>query len=289
MNTEQRYLLRITCPGRTGLVAAITGFLADQHCFITELSQFDDIQTGRFFCRAEFFKPESGLTLVELSDLFSEIGSRFEMDWRFIDRVVPHRTLILVSKFDHCLNDLLYQKQTGELNIDVATVASNHPNLEPLAKFHQAPYVLLPSGKSKLATKAAQEERIRELIDEQRVDLVVLARYMQVLSDELCHDLAGRCINIHHSFLPSFKGARPYHQAFERGVKAIGATAHYVAADLDEGPIIDQEVARVDHTFGPEQLLATGRNMENYALSRAVKAHSEHRVFLNGHKTVVLK
>ena len=289
MNTEQRYLLRITCPGRTGLVAAITGFLADQHCFITELSQFDDIQTGRFFCRAEFFKPESGLTPVELSDLFAEIGSRFEMDWRFIDRAVLHRTLILVSKFDHCLNDLLYRKQTGELNIDVTTVASNHPDLEPLAKFHQAPYVVLPSGKSKLATKAAQEERIRELIDEQRVDLVVLARYMQVLSDELCQDLAGRCINIHHSFLPSFKGARPYHQAFERGVKAIGATAHYVTADLDEGPIIDQEVARVDHTFGPEQLLATGRNMENYALSRAVKAHSEHRVFVNGHKTVVLK
>ena len=194
-----------------------------------------------------------------------------------------------MSKFDHCLNDLLYRKQTGELNIEVTTVASNHPDLEPLAKFHQAPYVVLPSGKSKLATKAAQEERIRELIDEQRVDLVVLARYMQVLSDELCQDLAGRCINIHHSFLPSFKGARPYHQAFERGVKAIGATAHYVTADLDEGPIIDQEVARVDHTFGPEQLLATGRNMENYALSRAVKAHSEHRVFLNGHKTVVLK
>ena len=289
MNTEERYLLRITCPGRTGLVAAITGFLAEQDCFITELSQFDDIQTGRFFCRAEFFKPESGLTPDELSELFSEIGARFEMDWKFINRSIPHRTLILVSKFDHCLNDLLYRKQTGELNIDVTTVASNHPDLEPLARFHQAPFEVLPTGKSKLATKAAQEDRIRQLIDEQNVDLVVLARYMQVLSDELCQDLAGRCINIHHSFLPSFKGARPYHQAYERGVKAIGATAHYVTADLDEGPIIDQEVARVDHTFGPDQLLATGRNMENYALSRAVKAHSEHRVFLNGHKTVVLK
>ncbi len=289
MNTEERYLLRITCPGRTGLVAAITGFLADQDCFITELSQFDDIQTGRFFCRAEFFKPESGRTPDELSDLFSEIGSRFEMDWKFINRSVPHRTLILVSKFDHCLNDLLYRKQTAELNIDVTTVASNHPDLEPLARFHHAPFEVLPTAKSKLATKAAQEERIRQLIDEQSVDLVVLARYMQVLSDELCQDLTGRCINIHHSFLPSFKGARPYHQAYERGVKAIGATAHYVTADLDEGPIIDQEVARVDHTFDPDQLLATGRNMENYALSRAVKAHSEHRVFLNGHKTVVLK
>ena len=289
MNTEERYLLRITCPGRTGLVAAITGFLAEQDCFITELSQFDDIQTGRFFCRAEFFKPESGLTPDELSELFSEIGARFEMDWKFINRSIPHRTLILVSKFDHCLNDLLYRKQTGELNIDVTTVASNHPDLEPLARFHQAPFEVLPTGKSKLATKAAQEDRIRQLIDEHHVDLVVLARYMQVLSDELCQDLTGRCINIHHSFLPSFKGARPYHQAYERGVKAIGATAHYVTADLDEGPIIDQEVARVDHTFGPDQLLATGRNMENYALSRAVKAHSEHRVFLNGHKTVVLK
>jgi formyltetrahydrofolate deformylase len=289
MNTEERYLLRITCPGRTGLVAAITGFLAEQNCFITELSQFDDIQTGRFFCRAEFFKPGSGLTPDELSDLFSEIGARFEMDWKFINRSIPHRTLILVSKFDHCLNDLLYRKQTGELNIDVTTVASNHPDLEPLARFHQAPFEMLPAGKSKLATKAAQEDRIRQLIDVHNVDLVVLARYMQVLSDELCQNLAGRCINIHHSFLPSFKGARPYHQAYERGVKAIGATAHYVTADLDEGPIIDQEVARVDHTFGPDQLLATGRNMENYALSRAVKAHSEHRVFLNGHKTVVLK
>ena len=289
MNTEERYLLRITCPGRTGLVAAITGFLAEQDCFITELSQFDDIQTGCFFCRAEFFKPESVLTPDELSELFSEIGARFEMDWKFINRSIPHRTLILVSKFDHCLNDLLYRKQTGELNINVTTVASNHPDLEPLARFHQAPFEVLPTGKSKLATKAAQEDRIRQLIDEHHVDLVVLARYMQVLSDELCQDLAGRCINIHHSFLPSFKGARPYHQAYERGVKAIGATAHYVTADLDEGPIIDQEVARVDHTFGPDQLLATGRNMENYALSRAVKAHSEHRVFLNGHKTVVLK
>jgi formyltetrahydrofolate deformylase len=289
MNTEERYLLRITCPGRTGLIAAITGFLADQNCFITELSQFDDIQTGRFFCRAEFFKPESGLAPDDLSDLFSEIGARFEMDWKFINRSIPHRTLILVSKFDHCLNDLLYRKQTGELNIYVTTVASNHPDLEPLARFHQAPFEVLPTGKSKLATKAAQEDRVRQLVDGHNVDLVVLARYMQVLSDELCQDLAGRCINIHHSFLPSFKGARPYHQAYERGVKAIGATAHYVTADLDEGPIIDQEVARVDHTFGPDQLLATGRNMENYALSRAVKAHSEHRVFLNGHKTVVLK
>ena len=289
MDHTARYLLRITCPGRTGLVAAITGFLADHGCFITELSQFDDIQTGRFFCRAEFFKPDSGMSPDALSDQFADIGHQFEMQWRFIDPTVPHRTLILVSKFDHCLNDLLYRNGTGELNLDVTTVASNHPDLEPLANFHKIPFEVLPSAGSKLATKAVQEERIRELIETQNADLIVLARYMQILSDELCAELAGRCINIHHSFLPSFKGARPYHQAYERGVKAIGATAHYVTADLDEGPIIDQEVSRVDHTFGPEQLMATGRNMENFALSRAVKAHSEHRVFLNGHKTVVLK
>lgn len=289
MQTQSRYLLRITCPGRTGLVAAITGFLAEENCFITELSQFDDIQTGRFFCRAEFFKPDSGLTPDALSERFAHIGAQFSMEWRFIDPSIPHKTLILVSKFDHCLNDLLYRKGTGELNIEVTAVASNHPDLEPLARFHTVPYEVLPTGRSQLGTKAAQEDRIRELISEGEVELVVLARYMQILSDELCRDLAGRCINIHHSFLPSFKGARPYHQAYERGVKAIGATAHYVTADLDEGPIIDQEVARVDHTQGPDALLAVGRNMENYALSRAVKAHSEHRVFLNGHKTVVLK
>ncbi len=289
MEQNARMLLRITCPGRTGLVAAITGFLADEACFITELSQFDDLQTGRFFCRAEFYAPSSEMTPEMLSERFRAVGIRFDMDWRFIDPSIGHKTLILVSKFDHCLNDLLYRRATGELNLDVTCVASNHPDLEPLSRFHQIPYEVLPKGKSQLSTKALQEERIRELIETSDVELVVLARYMQILSDELCRDLAGRCINIHHSFLPSFKGARPYHQAYERGVKAIGATAHYVTADLDEGPIIDQEVARVDHTQGPDALQAVGRNMENYALARAVKAHSEHRVFLNGHKTVVLK
>ncbi|MEK9669721.1 MAG: formyltetrahydrofolate deformylase [Gammaproteobacteria bacterium] len=289
MKDKERYVLRVSCPERMGLIAAITGFLADQKCFITELLQFDDFRAERFFCRVEFSKPESGIPLNDLSDLFSKVGAVFEMDWIFINPSIPVRTLILVSKFDHCLNDILYRQQTGELNIDVTTVASNHPDLESLARFHKAPFEVLPTGKSKLETKVAQEDRIRQLIDEHNVDLVVLARYMQVLSDELCQDLAGRCINIHHSFLPSFKGARPYHQAYERGVKAIGATAHYVSADLDEGPIIDQEVVRVDHTFGPDQLLTMGRNAENLALARAMKVHSEYRVFLNGNKTVVLK
>ena len=289
MREIPRYLLKITCPGRTGLVAAITGFLADNECFITELSQFDDTRTGQFFCRAEFCVPDSGFAADQLSERFNEIGQKFDMSWRFVDPSIPHKTLILVSKFDHCLNDLLYRKGTKELNIDVTSVASNHPDLEPLARFHQVAYEVLPVGSSKLETKSLQEDRIREMIKAQQVDLVVLARYMQVLSEEMCKDLEGRCINIHHSFLPSFKGARPYHQAFERGVKAIGATAHYVTSNLDEGPIIDQEVAPVDHTQGPDALLAVGRNIENYALSRAVKAHSEHRVFLNGHKTVVLK
>src|SRR5210317_791551 len=177
MKNTARYLLRITCPGRTGLVAAITGFLADQECFITELSQFDDIQTGRFFCRAEFFKPDSGLSPNQLSEMFSEIGARFEMTWKFIDPSIPHNTLILVSKFDHCLNDLLYRKGTGELNIEVTAVASNHPDLEPLARFHTVPYEVLHTGRSQLGTKAAQEDRIRELITEGEVELVVLARY----------------------------------------------------------------------------------------------------------------
>ena len=284
-----RYFLTITCPGRTGLVAAITGFLAEHECFITELSQFDDLQTGRFFCRAEFRVPSPETTLNGLHDAFAAVGERFGMVWRFVDPAIPCRALILVSKFDHCLNDLLYRKRTGELNIEITTVASNHPDLKRLVDYHEIPYEVLPTARSKLSTKALQEDRTRELISDQSVDLVILARYMQILSDELCRELAGRCINIHHSFLPSFKGAKPYHQAFERGVKAIGATAHYVTDQLDEGPIIDQEVGRVDHTFGPDQLMAMGRNMENYALSRAVKAHSEHRVFLNGHKTVVLK
>ena len=284
----ETHILKLSCKDQVGIVAKISSILAESNCNIVESKQFTDQKNGNFFIRQSFLLLNDEM-LPNLKNNLEILAKKLNADFFLSGIECPMNTIMLVSKFDHCLNDLLYRKQTGELNIEVKTVASNHPDLEPLAKFHGAPYEVLPTGKSKLATKAAQEDRIRQLIDEQNVDLVILARYMQVLSDELCQDLAGRCINIHHSFLPSFKGARPYHQAFERGVKAIGATAHYVTTDLDEGPIIDQEVARVDHTFGPEQLLATGRNMENYALSRAVKAHSEHRVFLNGHKTVVLK
>ena len=226
MEQNARMLLRITCPGRTGLVAAITGFLADEACFITELSQFDDLQTGRFFCRAEFYAPSSEMTPEMLSERFQAVGTRFDMDWRFIDPSIGHKTLILVSKFDHCLNDLLYRRATGELNLDVTCVASNHPDLEPLSRFHQIPYEVLPKGKSQLSTKALQEERIRELIETSDVELVVLARYMQILSDELCRDLAGRCINIHHSFLPSFNsqatpilGSKKLHAHIAHGSK----------------------------------------------------------------------
>ena len=289
MNMTDRFLLRINCPGRNGLVAAVTGFLADQDYLIPAHSQFDDIQTSQFFCRTECCKPESGLAPAELSNLSSTSDECFEMDWKFIDLPIRHRTLILISRFDHCLNDLLSRKQASELSIDVTNVAFNHPDLGPLARLHQVPFEALPARQSKLAAETAQEERIRDLIERQGVDLVVLARYMQVLSDKLRQDLAGRYINIHHSFLSSLKGARPYHQAYKRGVKAIGAAAHDVTIDLDEGQIIDQEVARVGHTVGSDQLLATGRNIENYTLSRAVKAHSEHRVFVNGYKTVVLK
>ncbi len=198
------------------------------------------------------------------------------------------KTLILVSQHDHCLMELLYRQKRGELNIEVTGILSNHPDLEPIAKFYGLDFELLPTLDTKLETKAAREKRILQKFKETGSELVVLARYMQILSQELCSDLSGRCINIHHSFLPGFKGARPYYQAYDRGVKQIGATAHYVTSDLDEGPIIEQEVGRVDHSFQPDDLRNMGRNMENLALSKAVKAHSEHRVFLNGLKTVVL-
>ncbi len=289
MNRTDRYLLGITRPGCTDLAAAVTSLLTEKDCVITELAQLNDIQTGQFFCRVELCKPESGLMPAELSNRFSAFSERFGVDWKFFDLSVSHRALILVSKFDHYLDNLSYRKQPPELNIDITTVASNHPYLEAMARFLIVSFKVLPADGSKFATKATQEERIRELIEGQGVDLVLLARYMQVLSKESCQNPAERCFNIYQSFSSSSDEARSFHEAYERGEEAIGATAHYGTLDLDEGPIIDQEVARVDHTCRLGQLLATGRNIENYSFSREVRANSEHRVFLNGHKTVVLK
>jgi formyltetrahydrofolate deformylase len=288
MSNANAYILKVECPGQTGLVAAISGFLADRGCFITEMKQFDDRNSGRFFCRIEFTN-ESVQNLNELSVEFdTEVADGLNMVAHFAKVSAPMKTLILVSQHDHCLMELLYRQKRGELNIEVTGILSNHPDLEPIAKFYGLDFELLPKLETQLETKAAREKRIMQAFKETGSELVVLARYMQILSPELCSALAGQCINIHHSFLPGFKGARPYYQAFDRGVKQIGATAHYVTSDLDEGPIIEQEVGRVDHSFEPDDLRDMGRNMENLALSKAVKAHSEHRVFVNGLKTVVL-
>jgi formyltetrahydrofolate deformylase len=250
-----------------------------------EFSQFDDESRGRFFARAVFRSdPDRPIAEDQLGADFKTVAARFDMEWALHNAVSRTRVLIMVSKFDHCLNDLLYRHRIGELAMDVAAVVSNHPDLESQSNAQDARFIHVPIS---ARTKEAQEARLLGIIEETKTDLVVLARYMQILSDDLCEKLRGRAINIHHSFLPGFKGAKPYHQAFERGVKLIGATAHYVTADLDEGPIIEQVVERVGHTYGPEQMVAVGRDSEALALARAVKLHIEHRVFLNGNKTVV--
>jgi formyltetrahydrofolate deformylase len=248
---------------------------------------FDDRIVQSFFVRCVFHAAIGGtLPLEKMRVDFQAISSRFDMDWSMNDLAIRSRVLILVSKFDHCLNDLIYRWRIGELQIDIAAVVSNHPDLAPLAATHGIPFHHLPIDPN---TRIQQEERLLRIIDESGSDLVVLARYMQILSPALSATLKGRAINIHHSFLPGFKGPKPYHQAYERGVKLIGATAHYVTTDLDEGPIIEQVVERVDHSCDPEQLLATGRDMECLALSRAVKLQIERRIFLNGNRTVVLR
>ncbi len=289
VTTEQKdhYLLTVACPSARGQVAATSGFLDARSCYIAEFSQFDDPDTRRFFVRC-LFRAEAGTTppLKVLRREFEAVASRFEMEWAMYDTTVPPRVLILVSKFDHCLDDLLYRRRTGELKMEVTAVVSNHRDLEHLARRDDIPFHHLPVTPD---NKPEQEARLLALVEETGSELVVLARYMQILSDHVCERLRGRAINIHHSFLPGFKGARPYHQAYERGVKLIGATAHYVTADLDEGPIIEQVVERVDHTYRPENLVAVGRDSESVALARAVKYHIERRVFLNGHRTVVFR
>jgi len=264
----------------------VSTFLATRACYITEMQQFDDVITERFFLRTTFYADRQRSPGHDgLREQFLEVAQREQMEWAMHDNARRMRVLLMVSKFDHCLDDLLYRRRTGELAMDVTAVVSNHADLRALAEAHGVPFVLLPVDP---ANKAAQEARLLELIEETRTDLVVLARYMQILSDDLCRRLRGRAINIHHSFLPGFKGARPYHQAHARGVKLIGATAHYVTADLDEGPIIEQIVERVDHSYTPERLAAVGRDSECVALARAVRFHVEHRVFINAERTTVV-
>ena len=285
---KHTYVLKASCRGAIGTVSRVSTYLAQHHCYISELSQFDESDTGSFFIRCLFTTtPGSTPSLEDLREEFGNgVAQHDQMEWEIHDTMRSPNVLIMVSKFDHCLDDLLYRQRTGEINMQVPAIVSNHPDLEHLAKWHGIPYYHLPITPE---TKEEQEKRLLAIIDETEAELVVLARYMQILSPELCEQLAGRAINIHHSFLPGFKGAKPYHQAFERGVKLIGATAHYVTTDLDEGPIIEQVVQRVDHTLSPTQLSAVGRDAENMALSRAVRFHLEHRVFPNGSKTVIFR
>jgi formyltetrahydrofolate deformylase len=285
--TDHPYVLTASCPSRMGTTAAIAGFLAARRFYLMEMHQFDDTLSQRFFVRTTFCGVQGEkVDLPRLRREFEEIATPEELEWRIHDSRERTRVLIMVSNFDHCLEDLLYRHRTGELQMDITAVVSNHPTLQPTAARHNLPFFHLPVTP---ANKPAQERRLMELVDSTRTELVILARYMQILSDELCSQLRGRAINIHHSFLPGFKGAKPYHQAYDRGVKVIGATAHYVTGDLDEGPIIEQIVERVDHTYTPEMLIAAGRDSERRALSAAVRYAIEHRVFLNGGRTVVFK
>jgi formyltetrahydrofolate deformylase len=275
--------LSLSCPDGPGIVHAVSGALADNGGNITESQQFGDPGTGLFFMRVAV---TSGAPRAEIEAAIGALAGRFGMTWRLDVAGRPMRTMVLVSKAAHCINDLLFREREGSLPVDIVAVVGNHPDLADLAQFYGKPFHHIPVSTE---TKEAAEARVLELADELDVELVVLARYMQILSPGMCEALAGRAINIHHSFLPSFKGARPYFQAHDRGVKLIGATAHYVTADLDEGPIIEQDVERVDHTSTPEALTATGADLERRALSRAVRWHAEHRVLLNGHRTIVFR
>ena len=279
-------ILLVQCPDQKGLDAAIAEFIYRYDGNILHFEQHQAGEEHYYLARVEWDLDGFRLDLKDFPGAFGPIAKKFGMNWRIALGSYRPRVAIFVSKYDHCLVDLLYRHRTGELKMDVTAVVSNHVTLQPTAMRHNLPFFHLPVTP---ATKAAQERRLLELIDSTRTELVVLARYMQILSDDLCARVRGRAINIHHSFLPGFKGAKPYHQAYDRGVKVIGATAHYVTHDLDEGPIIEQIVERVDHTYTPDMLVAAGRDSERRALSAAVRYAIEHRVFLNGGRTVVFK
>ncbi|MDT0379313.1 formyltetrahydrofolate deformylase [Streptomyces sp. DSM 42041] len=279
----EQFVLTLSCPDRMGIVHAVSSYLFMTGCNIEDSQQFGDHDTGLFFMRVHF-SAEPPVTLEKLRASFAAVGDSFRMDWQLHLAEQRMRVVLMVSRFGHCLNDLLFRARIGALPVEIAAVVSNHTDFAELVASHDVPFHHLPVTPE---TKQQAEAELLRLVEREGVELVVLARYMQVLSDDLCKALSGRIINIHHSFLPSFKGAKPYHQAHARGVKLIGATAHYVTADLDEGPIIEQEVERVGHEVSPDQLVAVGRDVECQALARAVKWHSEHRVLLNGHRTVV--
>lgn len=281
----QTFILTLSCPQRPGIVHAVTAFLFGHGCDIVEHQQFDDAIRGALFLRTEVVTA-GDVDAQELSSAFQkEVADKFAMNFTLSDDR-PQRVVVMVSRMGHCLNDLIFRWRAGSLNAELVAVVSNHKDLRPMAEAGGLPFYYVPVTPE---SKPRAEQRLLEIVDEHRADVVVLARYMQVLSDNLCRKLLGRAINIHHSFLPGFKGAKPYHQAYDRGVKLVGATAHYVTPDLDEGPIIEQEVIRIDHNYDPRALATVGRDAEALALARAVRWHSERRVLLNEHSTVVFR
>ena len=283
MSEPYRYVLSLSCPDGPGIVHAVTGAIAALGGNITESQQFGAADTGQFFMRVEF---EAGASEPQLRTALGPVAERFGMTWNLDSAGRPMRTIVMVSKAEHCLGDLLYRERAGTLPIEIVAVVGNHTTLADLAQFYGKRFVHIPVAAD---TKPAAEQELLALVDDLGAELVVLARYMQILSPQLSDALKGRAINIHHSFLPSFKGARPYFQAHDRGVKLIGATAHYVTSDLDEGPIIEQDVERVEHAHTPEALTAIGADVERRALARAVRWHAQHRVLLDGHRTIVFK
>jgi len=280
---SESFALRVTCKSTRGIVAAISTYLANNGCNIIDSSQFDDLDTGRFFMRVSFIS-EQGKSLQELKNGFVDVARPFDIDAEFFDEAKKRKVMIMVSRFGHCLNDLLYRWRIGALPIDITAVVSNHFNYQKLVANHDIPFHHI---KITPENKPQAEANLLRLVEDSGTELIVLARYMQVLSNELCTKMSGKIINIHHSFLPSFKGANPYKQAYERGVKFIGATSHYVTAELDEGPIIEQDIVRISHAQSPEDYVSLGRDVESLVLSRAIHAHIHGRVFLNGSKTVV--
>ncbi|MGR1582945.1 formyltetrahydrofolate deformylase [Thalassobius sp. S69A] len=277
--------LTVTCESTRGIVAAIATFLADQGCNISDSSQYDDMGTGQFFMRISFV-PETGADLAALTEVFAPIAAEFGMRFAFHDESEKMKVVIMVSRFGHCLNDLLYRVKIGALPIEIVAVISNHMDYQKVVVNNDIPFHCIKVTKE---NKPEAEAAIMRVVEDTEAELIVLARYMQILSDEMCQKMSGRIINIHHSFLPSFKGANPYKQAYARGVKLIGATSHYVTADLDEGPIIEQDIVRISHAQSPEDYVSLGRDVEASVLARAIHAHANHRVFLNGNKTVVFE
>ena len=284
MKSSRRYTLTLSCPDRVGIVAAVSGFFAQHGGWIVEASYHADTQTGRFFMRQEILADSLPFDAVMLREKFSVLAQQFDMEWQVSDSAQKMRVVLLVSKQDHCLNDLLHRWRSGELEVDIPCVISNHENLRSFVEWHGIPYHHVP-----MTEKAAAFEKIAALFEQYQGDTLVLARFMQILPPELCRRYAGRVINIHHSFLPSFAGAKPYHQAFERGVKLIGATCHYVTEELDDGPIIEQDTVRIDHGDSVEDMVRYGRDIEKTVLARGLRYHVENRVLVCDNKTVVFK